>query len=221
MTQLHRRGAIALLIAAFGACATEALAADEAQYVASYVETPVAGAAAVERSVLAYADGLRKQASAPSVVVLRELGRAQRIAVIERWPAGATPNDTALAQALEGKLQAPLDRRLHRPLGALLPASASGGFHMLMHVDVVPAGAETANKLLDAHRAAVSAARGAVGYEVAVQSDRPNHFAVHSVWTNRAAYEAYAASAAGQELRKQLAVFKGGLFDDRFFVAVR
>jgi quinol monooxygenase YgiN len=78
-----------------------------------------------------------------------------------------------------------------------------------------------ANKLLDGHRAAVMAAKGALAYEFAVQTDRANHFAVHETWASRAAYEAYAASQGAQDLRKQLATVKGALFDDRYYVAAK
>ena len=142
------------------------------------------------------------------------------MAVIERWGQGAVAPDAVLAGELAARLQAPADRRIHRPNGPLLSSAAPGAFHMLMHVDVVPPGAALAAGLLEAQRADVLAAPGARGYELATQADRANHFAVHEVWTSRAAYEAYAASAPARELRRQLTTVKGALFDDRFFAAL-
>ena len=215
-----RRGVVALLVAAVAplALATAAVAADAPQtLVVAYVETPASGAATAERRLQDYAAQLRKSSGAPSVEVLHEIGRPQRMAVIERWAADAVPADGALQKMFDGKLQAPVDRRAHKPIGPLL--TKGGPFHMLMHVDVVPAGAEMATKALDALRTAVMAAPGALGYELAVQPDRANHFAIHETWASRAAYEAYAASPAEQQLRAQLATVKGALFDDRFYVA--
>jgi quinol monooxygenase YgiN len=91
---------------------------------------------------------------------------------------------------------------------------------MLMHVDVVPPSAAAAAKLLDAERVAVMGAGGARAFEAATQSDRANHFAVHQIWTSRAAYEAYAAGPAAQALRRQLSTMKGALYDDRFYVGL-
>lgn len=217
---LNRRTLLALSVALAAPFAgvTAAAAADAPQVlVVAYVETPAAGATAAERSLQAYAAQLRKTAAAPAVEVLHEVGRPQRMAVIERWPADAVPADGALQREFEGKLQAPVDRRPHKPIGPLL--TRGGPFHMLMHVDVVPAGAEMATKALDGLRGAVMAAPGALGFELAVQPDRANHFAVHEIWASRAAYEAYAASAPARQLRGQLAGVKGALFDDRFYVA--
>jgi quinol monooxygenase YgiN len=203
------------LLGAAGATGQEGA---QTQLVVAYVEAPVAGAGAVERSLRAYAGELRKAPTLLSVEVLKEIGRPQRLAVVERWPAAAVPADGAVARLLDGQVQAPVDRRTHKQLGPLLSGGAAP-FHMLMHVDVVPAGAEMAAKALDAHRAAVLSARGGLGYEVAVQSDRANHFAVHQTWTSRAAYEAYAADPAAQDLRRQLSTARGGLYDDRFYVS--
>ena len=223
LNRVERRSVLTLLAGVTLLCAGGAFAAEAppAQYVVTYVETPAAQAQAVERKLNAYAATLRAGAAKPSVDVLREVGRPQRIAVIERWQAGDAPADGALQRELDGMVQAPIDRRLHRAIGALQIPAPAGAFHMLMHVDVVPAGAEMANKLLDGHRAAVMAAKGALAYEFAVQTDRANHFAVHETWASRAAYEAYAASQGAQDLRKQLATVKGALFDDRYYVAAK
>jgi quinol monooxygenase YgiN len=220
---VERRALLTLLAAAPLLGASSAFAADApgGQYVVTYIEAPPAQAAAVQRKLNAYAAALRAGAPSPSVDVLSEIGRPQRMAVIERWQAVDAPADGVLQRDLDGMLQAPVDRRLHRAIGALQNPAPSGAFHMLMHVDVVPAGAEMANKLLDSHRAAVMAAKGALAYEVAVQTDRANHFAVHQTWASRAAYEAYAAGPGAQDLRKQLATVKGALFDDRFYVAAK
>jgi len=156
----------------------------------------------------------------PRTEVLAEQGRPERLVVIESWPAGVAPDDgarAALEQAAEPLVQAPVDSRAHGALTELLPASARGPFHMLMHVDVVPAGAEMGAKVLAAQRASVLAA-GALGFEAATQAGKPNHFAIHEVWASRAAYQAYAATPAGRALRTQLATAKGALFDDRFYV---
>ena len=86
-----------------------------------------------------------------------------------------------------------------------------------MHIDVMPDGADTASKALLAQKTSVMAAPGALAFEAATQVGRPNHFAVHEVWKTRAAYETYAATPAGQDLRRQSDAHKGAPFDDRFY----
>ncbi|HUO22643.1 MAG TPA: antibiotic biosynthesis monooxygenase [Caulobacteraceae bacterium] len=88
---------------------------------------------------------------------------------------------------------------------------------MIMHVDVITEGAGPTLKALQDHGAAVLNAPGNLGLEMGEQTDRANHFTVHEVWASRKDYEAFAASAAGQLLRKQLMLFRGALFDDRYY----
>ena len=218
--QTKRGGAGAALILLCAFAASGALAAEppSVEYVVSYVEGPTKSAPAVERSVQAYAARTRSNPARPTVEVLREIGRSNRLVVVERWP-GAAQNAEVLAGELKGRLEGPLDRRAHHALTPLLTSGSSGAFHMLMHVDVAPLGADLAAKVLTAQRDAVLSAPGALQFEAAVQSDKNNHFTVHETWTSRAAYEAFAASPQAQQLREQFVPFKGAPFDDRFYVA--
>ena len=208
----------ALLLCALAAGGALAGENPSIEYVVSYVEGPAKTAGAVENTVQAYAARTRANPAKPTVEVLREIGRSNRLVVVERW-LGAAPNAEVLAGELRGRLEGPLDRRSHRSLTPLLTGGSSGPFHMLMHVDVAPPGADLAAKALTAQRDAVLAAPGALQFEAAVQSDKNNHFTVHETWASRAAYEAFAASPQAQQLREQFVPFKGAPFDDRFYVA--
>ena len=185
-----------------------------------YVEAPPAKTAAVMAAleVQARAD----QAAGASAEALRESGRPGRMALVERWRDLPEAEAGRRAKALEARLgpdlQAPVDDRLNDPIVPLdMKPAPAGVFHMLAHIDVVPDGAEAARQALVAQKALVMIAPGALAFEAASQTGRPNHFAVYETWKSRAAYEAYAASAAGQELRLRLAPFKGAPFDDRFY----
>ena len=191
--------------------------------VVAYVETPPQKAAATLKRLDAYAAAEAKSAGGPAVVVLSEIGRPGRMAVLERWnslaPATGSHADAALQAAVGQTAQTPSDRRPFIPATPFLQGSTPAkAFHVLMHVDVLPEGATTAAAALKAQAASVRAAPGALGFESGTQTDRPNHFAVHEIWASRAAYEAYTASPAGQDLRKKLFPFKGAPFDDRYYV---
>ncbi|HEY4031092.1 MAG TPA: antibiotic biosynthesis monooxygenase [Caulobacteraceae bacterium] len=222
---MRRHAAWALSVWALGAlgllAAAGRAAAPEPRLMVFYVEAPPTKAASAASALAAEARAARK-AGAAAAEVLREAGRPSRMALVEQWPALPGPEAArrakALAGVLEPGLQAPVDDRLSDPILPLdLKAAPAGAFHVLMHIDVMPDGSATARQALVAQKATVMAARGALGFQAASQTGRPNHFAVHETWKNRAAYEAYAASPAGQALRRRLDRFKGAPFDDRFY----
>ena len=144
------------------------------------------------------------------------------MAVVEQWrnlsPEKAEKRTKALQTQIGPDLQAPIDDRLGDPLTPLdLTTAPTGVFHVLMHIDVVPDGEATAAKVITSQKTSVMAAPGALAFEAATQTGRTNHFEVHEVWKDRAAYEAYAASPAGEDLRRQFTQYKGAPFDDRFY----
>ena len=211
-------GALAALLAA---PATPESRPPEPRLMVFYVEASPAKAAAALAALRAEAQTARA-AGAPAAEVLRETGRAGRMAVVEQWrdlpAAEAGPRAKALQASLGPDLQAPVDDRLNDPIVPLdFKLAPAGAFHVLMHIDVIPDGAATARQALAAQKASAEAAPGALAFAAASQTGRPNHFAVHEAWNNRAAYEAYAASPAGQDLRRRLDPFKGAPFDDRFY----
>jgi quinol monooxygenase YgiN len=220
-------GCLRLFGAALLAAATlghaEALAASP-RLLVFYIEAPPAKAAAVADQLNKYASKTRDDEGpdAPVMEVLRESGRPSRMAVVEQWrnlsPDKAGKRAKALQAQIGANLQAPIDDRLGDPLTPLdLTTAPTGVFHVLMHIDVVPDGAAIAAKAITAQKTSVMAAPGALAFEAATQTGRTNHFEVHEVWKDRAAYEAYAASPAGEDLRRQFTQYKGAPFDDRFY----
>jgi len=196
-------------------------AAPEPRLMVFYVEAPPSRAAAALAALEAEAREARA-AGAPAAEALHESGRPGRMAMVVEWrdlnAAEAERRAKALQARLAPDLQAPVDDRLNDPIVPLdfKPAPAAA-FHVLMHIDVLPDGAATTRQALMQQRARVMVAPGALAFDAASQVGRPNHFAVHEAWRSRAAYEAYAASPAGQDLRNQLTPFKGAPFDDRFY----
>lgn len=191
--------------------------------IVTYVEAPAAKAAALAADLKAYAAQIENGPGKPRVTILQELGRPSRIAVLEHWTDVASPAITDAATTLVAKTQpdvlAPLDRRPNQLVTPPIAQAPPTAFHVLMHIDVNP-GADVAQAALKAQRDAVLAAPGALGYEVAVWTKRPNHLAVHEVWASRKAYEDYAATPPARELRDRLAPLLGSPFDDRFYSAL-
>jgi quinol monooxygenase YgiN len=217
-------GAALLAVIAAGALGAAQAVAASPRLMVFYIEAPPAKAAGVAKALDAFASKAREEEGpdAPVIEILRESGRPSRMAVIEQWKNladdKADRRTKALAAAVGGDLQAPIDDRLGDPLLPLdFTTAPTGVFHVLMHIDVVPDGADTASKALTAQKTSVMAATGALAFEAATQAGRANHFTVHEVWKTRAAYEAYAASPAGTALRQAFTQYKGAPFDDRFY----
>ncbi len=212
------------LLATLGGVSGARAQATDARLVVTYVEGAPALAPSVARTLDDYARRARGAPGAAYAEVLIETGRPERLAVVELWRKadGAAAEQAArgLQQRLGSGLVAPVDNRVGLPLSPPdeTPPPA-GAFHVLMHIDVVPDGAPTVAKSLQAQKASVLAAPGALRFEVAAQADRGNHFAVYEAWKSRAAYEAYVTTAPARALRDQLTAFKGALFDDRFYQA--
>jgi quinol monooxygenase YgiN len=186
-----------------------------------YVEAPPSRAASALAGLQAEAREARA-AGAATAEALSESGRPSRMALVVAWrdlpAAEAERRAKALQARLAPDLQAPVDNRLNDPIVPLdLKPAPAGAFNVLMHIDVLPDGAATAREALVAQKAEVMAAPGALAFAAASQVGRPNHFAVLEAWRSRSAYEAYAASPAGQALRRKLDPFKGAPFDDRFY----
>ena len=196
----QRNFASILFLLASGVAATAAASLPAPRLMVCYIEAPAAQTASLARILETYAARSRQGAGAPKIELLHEPERPNRMALVERWTildAKTADRGAASLQAqIADKTEAPVDCRLGNALTPFIAATA-GGFHVLMHVDVVPTGSTQASKLLLAQRSAVLAAAGGLGFEAAVQADRPNHFAVHEFWTSRAAYEAYASSRGG------------------------
>jgi quinol monooxygenase YgiN len=214
----HQRLAVGALAAGI---LVSGAATAEPRLTVFYAEAPPSRAAAVLAGLQAEAQAARA-AGAAAAEALSESGRPSRMALVIEWrdlPAAmAERRAKALQAKLAPDLQAPIDDRLNDPIVTLDPRPAPpGAFHVLMHIDVLPDGAATARQALIAQQRQVMAAPGALAFSAATQTGRPNHFAVHEAWRNRAAYEAYAASPSGQDLRRQLDRFKGAPFDDRFY----
>lgn len=193
-------------------------------FIVSYVEAPATGAAALRRQLQSYARDLQQGANAPTVALFSEVIRPNRMVVIERWAsfdAGADQAAATLAAQVKDQVEAPVDRRVNTPLTSPIDrVTSASAIHMVTHVDVLPNYTAVGTKLMLAHRDAVLAAPGVLGVEVATQANKVNHFELHEIWQNRAAYDAYAASPIARDFRQQLATMQGAVYDDRLYMAV-
>ena len=84
--------------------------------------------------------------------------------------------------------------------------------YAVTYIEVDPAQAAAARRLLTGYRAALT---GALAFDAFEQIGRPNHFAIVERWPNARAREATAAAAASREFRAALAPLLIAPYDER------
>jgi quinol monooxygenase YgiN len=196
-----------------------------ARSVATYLEVEVAHSPQAKAELRDYAASTRGAAGATRVQLLSQLDRPGRFVLIESWQneAAWTAHEAskprqALKTKLHSMLLAPLDERVGLPMQDEAYVSESrDAVHVVAHVDVAPNNREGGNEMLLAVAKAALAMPGALAYEIAIQANRTNHFTVHQVWNNLAAYNAHTTGAAIKDFRARFHLIKGSPYDDRLY----
>ena len=221
---------VAVAAFAFIGLASTARAADanDAVYIATYVDVMPAARAAGVTAIRAYRAATASERGNRAVTALQETSRPGRFVVIEMWDTKAdfdTHQPGAALQRLHDALapirHSPDDQRVHRGfLVSSTPAQAKtpgGQLYVVTHVDVVPPRQADTEAAL---RSFVEQARrdpGNLRYDVFQQTARPNHFTVYAVWRSKADFAAHERSAHRLRFRETIAPFIGALYDERFF----
>jgi quinol monooxygenase YgiN len=199
-------------------------------YVVTYFEVapPTAGqAAALARQ---HADASRKEAGNVGFEMLAEIGRPNRLAVLEAWrdkPAydahGAAPSTAAFRDKLNPLLISGTGARLLSGFSVAPPAAQPGPetVFVLTHVDVPPPQKDQAIELQKALAAAARKDDGNLWFDVLQQNDRPNHFTLFEGWRDRKAFDASIMAAHTKDFRQKLNPLEGALYDERLYQAVR
>jgi quinol monooxygenase YgiN len=198
-------------------------------YVVTYVDVMPyqtnAGAALVQH----YSDASRNESGNLRTIVLQEMARPNRFAIIEMWKdkAASDAHDKASSAAeLIEKVKtigsAPFDRR---PSNGLYVSSQSGdkqrdAVYVLTHIDVVPPSKDDCMTLLRSMSVDTPEDSGNISYSVLQQANRPNHFTVFEVWANRKALDTHATVAHTRVFREKVSPMAGALYDERFYKAL-
>ncbi|MDB5430011.1 MAG: antibiotic biosynthesis monooxygenase [Caulobacter sp.] len=193
----------------------------EPAHLVTYLEFGPSFAAAAARGLPAWAASVRSETGVDEVMLLGEINRPERFALVETWSSLAQLNTRQTAgahpdlAAAPGQC-APADERVGEPfcVGPARPAGP-GALHVLIHIDVVPFNlAAVGDWLTDQAEAARPAA---LRYDVWRQVDRPNHFTAVQVWADRAAYAHHVENAITHAFRSKLLALKGALYDERLY----
>jgi quinol monooxygenase YgiN len=199
-------------------------------YVVTYFD--VAPPAAAQTAALArqYVETSREEAGNMGFEVLEEIGRPNRLAILETWrdkeaydAHGAAATTTAFRDKLQPHLIGGTGIRVFGALSVTAPTALPDPqtLYVLTHVDVFPAGKDQAVELVKALAEAGRKDNGNVWFDVLQQDGRPNHFTLFEGWRDRKAFDASIMAPHTKEFRQKLNPLEGALYDERLYEAVR
>ena len=216
---------LSLAMAAFGV--TSVAHADNATfYTVTYVEVVTPAASQAAGLIKQYGEATRKDAGAVRVESLQRIDRPNQFVVSVAWTdqkAFEAHLAAASAKELLSKLQpllaSPNDTRLHQALSVATVAATrpARAVWVATHVDVIPPRKDDAVVALKQLAEDSRNDAGHVRFDVVQQTNRPNHFTVVEVWTDRAAFDAHAMAPHTTRFRDQLGPMSGSLYDERLY----
>jgi quinol monooxygenase YgiN len=200
-------------------------------YAVTYFEVAPPAAAQAASLAREYAEASRKEAGNVAFDVLAEIGRPNRLAVLQAWrdkPAldahVAAPSTAALRDKLQLLLISGTMPRLLSGFAVAPPTGKPGpdAVFVLTHVDVPPPQKDQAIELQKALVAAARKDDGNLWFDVLQQNDpRTNHFTLFEAWRDRKAFDASIAAGHTKEFRQKLNPLEGALYDERLYQPVR
>ena len=209
---------------------TSAADADGATfYTVTYVEVGPPSTAQGVALLRQYGETSRKDAGALRIEVLQRIDRPNQFTVLAAWTEPkafeahqAAPSTKEFHAKLQPLLASPNDLRLHHGLSAGMATAPSpaGAVYVATHVDVVPPRKDDAVAALRQLAEDSRKDAGHVRFDVVQQTNRPNHFTVVEVWTNRQAFDAHGMAPHTKRFRDQLAPMSGSLYDERLYLAL-
>jgi quinol monooxygenase YgiN len=209
---------------------TSAADADSATYyTVTYVEVVPPSTAQGAALLRQYGEAGRKEPGAVRVEVLQRIDRPNQFTVLAAWTEQkafeahqAAPSTKELHAKLQPFLASPNDLRLHHGLSVgAAAASPAGAVYVATHVDVIPPRKDDAVGALKQLAEDSRKDAGHVRFDVVQQTNRPNHFTVVEVWTDRKAFDAHGMASHTKRFRDQLAPMSGSLYDERLYLELK
>jgi quinol monooxygenase YgiN len=199
-------------------------------YIVSYVEIMPSSLRSGSALLNHYRDATREQSGNLRSIVLHEIGRSDRFAIMEAWrdkTAADSHDREASILELRDKLKtiqgAPLDERVEKGLlvGPIRKQNPAEALYVLTHVDIAPERSEDGLTLLRTMRAHSVDEQGNVTYDVLQQENRANHFTLIEEWASMMALDAHIQSQHTRAFRQALLPMQGALYDERRYERLR
>jgi quinol monooxygenase YgiN len=197
-----------------------------AVYLCTYVELIPNAVSSGEALLKRYSSASRTEPGNMGFVVLHEIARPSRFAILEAWTDEVglgrhrtTANTLHFRGRLKSIQSAPYDERVGRrlDLGREKSEHVSGEMYVLTHVDVTPNHQNDGLTLLRDISVETAKNYGNISYEVLQQADPANHFTVVEAWTSKKALDAHTQAEHTREFRERLLPMQGGLYDQRLY----
>jgi quinol monooxygenase YgiN len=206
--------------------------ASDAVYVVSYIDVSAPAAIRAADLLRQMAQSGRQAPGATGYDVLQRLAPQNQFAIVEVWKnLQARINHLQEAQIerlraeLEPLLVAPVDQRQYSIVSATThPAAPADAVYAVAHIDILgpnPAGRDAFLPVLRTFGDASRRAAGNLGYDIAMQTSRTNHFEVVEVWANDKSATEHEISLLNKEFRAKLGPASSSPYDRRLFKALR
>jgi len=194
-------------------------------YVVNYIDLTADAARGALATLRTYRDATRMAAGNTRAELLQEIGRDNRVALIEQWEnfdtLQANRSGAAMTQlnaALQDITYAPPDLRAHTVFSAApLKGSDFDAIWVLTHVDVGPPTLPQLEAMMPAFIEASRADVNAAQFDFVRQTDRRNHFTLIEGWTSRSAQIDHELAPATKAFRASVQPLMGALYDQRFY----
>jgi quinol monooxygenase YgiN len=198
-------------------------------FLVTYVDVMPNSVDSAERLLDRYREASRRDEGNLRFLVLQEISRPNRFAVVEAWKDKAAldarvaaDHTHAFRERLKAIQNAPYDERINNLLYSGQDATENRGnaIYVVTHVDVVPPAKDDCMALLKNMSADTAKEPGNIGYLVLQQANRANHFTVFERWRGMKAAEAHAMADHTRAFREKLVPIAGALYDERFYKAL-
>jgi quinol monooxygenase YgiN len=198
-------------------------------FLATYVDVMPNSADSAEVLLDRYHEASRRDEGNLRFLVLQEISRPNRFAIVEAWRDKAAleahinaDHTRAFREKLRTIQNAPYDERVNNLLysGQDATENRRNAVYVVTHVDVVPPAKDDCMALLKKMSADTAGDPGNIGYLVLQQANRGNHFTVFEKWTGVKSAEAHAMTDHTRAFREKLVPIAGALYDERFYRAV-
>jgi quinol monooxygenase YgiN len=198
-------------------------------FLVTYVDAMPNSVDSAERVLDRYREASRKDEGNLRFLVLQEISRPNRFALVEAWRDKdaidahvAADHTRKFRETLKTIQNAPYDERVNNLLYSGQDATENhpNAVYVVTHVDVVPPAKDQCMAMLKDMSADTTKDSGNIGYLVLQQANRANHFTVFEKWRGMKAAEAHAMEDHTRAFREKLVPIAGALYDERFYKAL-
>jgi quinol monooxygenase YgiN len=206
--------------------------ANDAVYVVSYVDVSALGEKRATDLLRQMAQTGRQASGAISFEALQRLAPQNQFVIVEVWKtrqARTKHLEEAQIEQLRAELAsilvAPEDQRMCNIIAVSVRSAApADAVYAVAHIDILgpnPAGRDAFFPVLKGFSDASRRTAGNLGYDVAEQTSRTNHFEVVEIWTNEKSAADHDISALNKDFRAKLGVASSSPYDRRWYRVLR